>query len=59
MPLDLIVVHNSVSGVKYQFLLDFSIGRVYNKFKYKQILLNCINFTTPGSFISLNMDRCV
>ena len=53
MALDLIVVLNSVSGLKYPFVRYF-IGQVYNKIKDKQILLNFINFTSLGSFISLN-----
>ena len=46
------VILYSISGVKYDFVDRFPIGHVYNKVKDKQTLLNLINYTSLGSFIS-------
>ena len=43
IPLDLGVIHNNISGVKYHFVVIFLICHVYNKVKDKQILLNSLN----------------
>ena len=46
--LDVRVILNSISGVKYNFVVRSPIGHVYNKVKDKQILLNLINYTSLG-----------
>ena len=56
MALNLIVVLNSVSGVKYHFC-SILIGHVYNIVKDRQILLNIINFRSLGNFISLKREH--
>ena len=55
MALDLIVVLNSLSGVKYHFC-SFSMGHLYNIVKVKQILLSFQNFTSHGIFIYLKRE---
>ena len=57
---DLRVILNSISGVKYNIVVRFPIGHVYNKVKDKHILLNFINsYISLGSFISLKRKLCL
>ena len=51
--LDLRVILNSMSGVKYHFVARFVIGKVYNKVKDNLILLKSTKLTSLGSFVSL------
>ena len=51
-----LLTYVSVDMESKNHFVRFSIGQVYNKVKDKQTLLNFINFTSLGSFISLNGD---
>ena len=55
---ELRVILNKIFGVKYHFLVRFPEGHVYNKVKDKQILLNSLNCTSPGSLFH-KKERCV
>ena len=46
---DLKVILNNISGVKYHFVVCFLIGHVYNKVKYKRILLNALKYSSLDS----------
>ena len=56
---DLKAILDNISGVKYHFVVCFLIGHVYNKVKYKQILLNALKYTSLDSLFYLKRKLCL
>ena len=56
---DLKVILNNISGVKYHFVVCFLIGHVYNKVKYKRILLNALKYSSLDSLFHLKRKLCL
>ena len=50
---DIRLILNTISGVKYHFVVRFSICHVYNKVEDEQILLNILNYTSMESLFHL------
>ena len=46
---DLRIIANNISGVKYHFVVRFSICNICNKVEDRQILLNILNYISLES----------